>query len=438
MLMFTQPIRMSDIYLTREINILRREILFTNNMAEGQCVSCKTSTKYNCINCSVFVCNRVGCSLAELDESTAGWIAQQSVGYCKSCADEVISDYQEQRNKKPRTELDERSENTSSDESKSSDVPLDHSRKSPKKKRGKNKKVAGRKAIWKESNIDDMIDIIVNDENFARKLIFTNVKKQKNTEVYGKILNRLKERYSQYSPPSSFPLTVEQMRTKFKWCVATCKRISLTIATKSGIKRIQDEKGYGQWFGLLYPLIKSRDSCQPEQAIEPDSLNESISGPSGSEESSSLSREPTPPMFVPIKRSAKEKKEDLNEAIARTMEVMKKAIENDPTKDILALMRDDMKQAREQDLRFQQLMGTILQQQVSSNQAAQSWPSYGHPAPGYVPGHSGHMHGMASMQHFTPNTLPQQNLGQENPSTHENNFHEYLPFMNYQQPPGPN
>ena len=85
----TQPIGMSDIYLTREI-------LFINNMAERQCVSCKTATKYNCINCSVFVCNRVGCSLAELDESTAGWIAQQSVGYCKSCADEVISDYQEQ------------------------------------------------------------------------------------------------------------------------------------------------------------------------------------------------------------------------------------------------------------------------------------------------------------------------------------------------------
>ncbi|CAB3983347.1 Hypothetical predicted protein [Paramuricea clavata] len=112
-------------------------------MADGQCVSCKTANKYNCINCSVFVCNRVGCSLAELDESTAGWIAQQSVGYCKSCADEVISDYQEQRNKKPQTESDEHSENTSSDESKSSDVPLDHSWKSPKKKRGK-KQESGR------------------------------------------------------------------------------------------------------------------------------------------------------------------------------------------------------------------------------------------------------------------------------------------------------
>jgi hypothetical protein len=44
------------------------------------------------------------------------------------------------------------------------------------------------------------------------------------------------------------------------------------------MKRIQDEKGYGQWFGLLYPLIISREPCQPEQVIEVDSLNESISG----------------------------------------------------------------------------------------------------------------------------------------------------------------
>ena len=276
--------------------------------------------------------------------------------------------------------------------------------------------------MWKEANIDDMIDIIVNDESYSRNLIFTNVKKQKNTEVYNKILNKLQERYSQYDPPLSFPFTVPQMRTKFKWCVATCKKISLTVSTKSGIKRIQDDKGYGPWFNLLYPLIKSRDSCQPEQAIEPDSLNDSISG---SEESSSLSREPTPPMFVPIKNRAKQKKNDLNEAIVGTIDVMRKAIENDPTKDLLALMRDDMKQAREQDLRFHQVIGTILQQQVSLQQASQSCPSYGHPAPGYMTGQSqfnnGQMNGLMPMSNFTPNNLPQQ-LCEEIPPTYE-------PFM---------
>ena len=433
---FTQPIRVSVVNSSREI-LARCKIWSTNNMAEGPCFSCKSTTKYSCINCSSFVCNRIGCSLAELDESTAGWIAQQSVGYCKSCADEVILDYQ-QGSKKSRAESDEQidhSEGTSSGESDNSDIPLSHTRKSSQKLRGKGKgkKAAGRKAVWKERHIDDMIDIIVNDENFSRKLIFTNVKKQKNSEVYNKIFEHLKERYSQYNPPSSFPFTIEQMRTKFKWCVATCKRISLTISTKSGIKRIQDEKGYGQWFGLLYPLIKSRDSCQPEQSIEPDSLNDI----SGSDESSSLSREPTPPMFVPMKNHVKEKKKDLNEAIAGTLEVMKKAIENNPTKDILDLMRDDMKQAREQDLRFQQLIGTILQQQVLSNQPAQPWPAYGYSAPGYVPVHNqfdsanGQMCGtpVAPMQNYPPNTFPQQN-----PSTSENNFSGYV---NYQQP-GPN
>jgi hypothetical protein len=410
------------------------------NMAEGPCESCTTLTKYSCINCSTFICNRVNCSLAELDETTAGWIAQKSVGYCKSCADDIISKpkcQEETPHKKPRVESNDSSTGTSSDESDSADSLLNQRQSTPKnstkkrrKGKGKEKKVAGRKAVWKEANIDDMIDIIVNDEGHSRNLIFTNVKKQKNTEVYKKILNSLQQRYSQYDPPSTFPFTVVQMRTKFKWCVATCKKISLTISTKSGIKRIQDDKGYGQWFNLLYPLIKSRDSCQPEQAIEPDSLNNSISG---SEESSSLCREPTPPMFVPIKSRVREKKKvDLNEAIVGTMEVMKKAIENDPTKDILALMRDEMKQAREQDLRFQQLIGTILQQQVSQ-QVSQSWPPYGHPAPGYGPNQfdGGQMHGLAPMQYFMPNTLPQHNLSENIPQTSETN----LPF-NYQKPPG--
>ena len=77
-------------------------------MAEGPCHSCSTLTKYTCINCSIFICNRVACSLAELDESTDGWIAQQSVGYCQSCASEIIENDQEQPpNKKPHTEINE-------------------------------------------------------------------------------------------------------------------------------------------------------------------------------------------------------------------------------------------------------------------------------------------------------------------------------------------
>ena len=38
---------------------------------------------------------------------------------------------------------------------------------------------SGRKAMWQDSHITDMVDMIVNDEELVRKLIFTNVKKGK-------------------------------------------------------------------------------------------------------------------------------------------------------------------------------------------------------------------------------------------------------------------
>jgi hypothetical protein len=61
----------------------------------------------------------------------------------------LVSYYQEQRNRKPRTDSDERSENTSSDKSKCSDEPLNHSRKSPKKKKRK-KQESG----WQKGNME--------------------------------------------------------------------------------------------------------------------------------------------------------------------------------------------------------------------------------------------------------------------------------------------
>ena len=60
--------------------------LVTFNMAgQQQCVECKTSTKYKCINCKVCVCNRRSCSVAEVDEETVGWLENISVAYCNSC-----------------------------------------------------------------------------------------------------------------------------------------------------------------------------------------------------------------------------------------------------------------------------------------------------------------------------------------------------------------
>ena len=68
-----------------------------------------------------------------------------------------------------------------------------------------------------------------------------------------------------------FTYDVAQTREKFKRCISHCNEAALTMKTASGIKRFQEDKGFGKWFNTLLPLVQSRASCQPEQAIEPSS-----------------------------------------------------------------------------------------------------------------------------------------------------------------------
>lgn len=71
--------------------------------------------------------------------------------------------------------------------------------------------------------------------------------------------------------------SVNQLRTKFKKCVSDCKQAALTIRTATGIKRFQEDRGLGNWFKPLFAVVQTRDSCQPDQAIEPSSLEQSTS-----------------------------------------------------------------------------------------------------------------------------------------------------------------
>ena len=51
--------------------------------SELSCLSCQTSTKYVCIQCSRAVCNR--CSKYEENDERNGWKMGKSVGYCLDC-----------------------------------------------------------------------------------------------------------------------------------------------------------------------------------------------------------------------------------------------------------------------------------------------------------------------------------------------------------------
>ena len=121
-------------------------------------------------------------------------------------------------------------------------------------KTDKKAKKAGRKAKWSQSLLDDTIDIIISSDYFKKKLIFTNVKTQKNGQIYAEVLAELKKRCKSRNENVSF--TVPQLRSKFKKLVAECKRVALTTKTSSGVKRFQDDKGYSNWFNQLFEVIK--------------------------------------------------------------------------------------------------------------------------------------------------------------------------------------
>ena len=231
----------------------------------------------------------------------------------------------------------------------------------------KTKKKAGRKAKWSNSLVDDMVDIVVNNDYYKKRLIFVNVKNQKNSEIYEKILKELKDRA--ISRGEDVPFTTKQLRTKFKKAIAECKKAALTIKTASGIKRFQDDKGYGSWFDQLFSLVKTRDSCQPEQAIEPSSVQlKAGTTVNPFLEESEREDESGKNLFVPVKNvSRKRKKEDAQKEM---LEVMKKALEKDPMKEYIQFAREEAERSRQHEARMMEMMcsqtpSTVYQQMQS-------------------------------------------------------------------------
>jgi len=210
------------------------------------------------------------------------------------------------------------------------------------KKKGKR----GRKSTWSTTQLDDFIDIVVSSDEYKNKLIFENSKNKRNGQVYESILAELKKRAKERKEDVAF--SIGQLRTKFKKCVGECKKVALTIKTASGIGRYIDSKGYGAWFNKLFQLVKTRDSCQPEKALEvsTSSLNES-----------GESIETDEQLFVPVKKKPKKKmKKDSDSELSEAIDLMKKVVENDPTKDFINFLKEDMERSREHELRLVQML----------------------------------------------------------------------------------
>ena len=139
------------------------------------------------------------------------------------------------------------------------------SRKKGAKKEKKGRK--GRRGQQTERLADDLVDIILDNDKYEEKLLLTNVKNVRNGQYYDKVIEELKERCSKKG--KDFPFCVAQTRQKFKRCINICRDAVMKVKTSSGIKRFQEDKELGSWFGKLLPIISSMDNFQPQQAIEP-------------------------------------------------------------------------------------------------------------------------------------------------------------------------
>ena len=167
-----------------------------------------------------------------------------------------------------------------------------------------------------------------------------------------------------------FPV-LEQLKLKFKKFASEYKRAVLTIKTGTGIKRFQEDKNFGGWFQKLYDIVKTRDSCQPEQAREPSATqfcrNVTCIPTADTAESETSSVDLSQNMFVSEKQP--KRKSNRDDPICEAMKLMKTMAENGPTKELISFMKDDIEKAREHELKLMQMMLSFQNQQPLQDQS---------------------------------------------------------------------
>ena len=132
-------------------------------------------------------------------------------------------------------------------------------------------------------------------------------------------------------------------------------------------KRFQKDKSYGSWFLKLYEVVKTRDSCQPDQAIEPRAISSIPTVPSQHTSESEASSANQSNVFVPLKQA--KRKSNRDDPICEALKLMKTIAEKDPSKELINFMKEDVAKAREHELRLMQMILSCGNQQPSWTQS---------------------------------------------------------------------
>ena len=167
-----------------------------------------------------------------------------------------------------------------------------------------------------------------------------------------------------------------ELRSKFKKLVAECKKLAFTIKTASGVQNFIRERGYGAAFDQLYALVKTRDSCNPEKAVEPSALsvdnfesNKERAESVGNCETSDTGGKEEKKPFVPVRGK---KRKNKNDTLSEAIQLVRGVIENDPTRDLIQLVREDMEKSCQDEFKLMQMLVGVRNQQPSVDQQANS------------------------------------------------------------------
>ena len=113
------------------------------------------------------------------------------------------------------------------------------------------------------------------------------------------------------------------------------------------------------WFNKLFNFMKSTANCQPEQSVEPDSQNYGSSSDSEERDTNSNSstnsgkQEKTKKReLVPIHETTKKASKKREESLNRAMELIQESLKNDPTRELLSLLKEDSERQQQCDNGF--------------------------------------------------------------------------------------
>ena len=161
----------------------------------------------------------------------------------------------------------------------------------------------------------------------------------------------------------------------------------MTVKTSTGVKRVQDEKQLGAWFNQLFPLVQTRDSCNPDMAVESSSSLQLSDGelvkrasdnraPTDEQSSDGFDQgdDSDKKQFVPIRkgRRKKVKSQNSSSALSTAVELFEKVVNNDPTTQLMHFFKEENQRAREHELKLMELFMSQRQPAVSYSAGSSS------------------------------------------------------------------